>query len=80
MDYKIINKAGRALSGFHSNGGWSIRDVFPCSHFVWINFKTQKDGEDYLKRMLKEAEAQRERWGDWTEKAIKFINTLRVSS
>jgi len=78
MTYKIINKARKRLSAFHSNGGWEIGDVFPCSINCWIPFKTKEEAEDYLKYMLKESEDQRDRWGDWTDVAIKFIKTLKI--
>lgn len=80
MSYAITNKAGRRLSAFHSNGGWSIRDVFPCSFANWFSFKTEKEAEDYLKYMTKDAEKQKKRWGDWADIALKFIKTLKVTN
>jgi len=80
MSYKIINKRGTFLSGFHSNGGWEISDVFPCSSLSAITFKTEKEAQKYLLSMREELIKQQDRWGDWLDTALKFWKTLSITN
>lgn len=79
MDYLIINKNKTPLSATHFGGGWNLREDFPCSNNLYIVFKTEESAKEKLEKMLKTAEEQRERWGDYTDEAIGFIKTLRVA-
>lgn len=76
--YKIYNKAGRTLAGFHSNGGWKIGEVFPCSNNMATIFNTKAEAEQYITYMLEKSQEQAGRWGEWLEVATKFIKTLTV--
>jgi len=76
MKYVIINKNGRKLDGFHSNGGWSIGDVFPCSNSSYIVFEKEKEVQEYLIYMQKKCIEQSDRWGDWLDVALKFVKKL----
>jgi len=79
MRYIIRNKRNYFLSAFHSNGGWEIKDVFPCSRKSWLVWKTEKEASAYLSRIKQECEEQRSRWMEWTDIAIKFVETLKVA-
>jgi len=76
MSYRIINKQGRALTGFYSNGGFELRDVFAFSKFSWKSFKTEKEVQEYLLYLIVECRKQQDRWGDFTDKAEKFARSL----
>ena len=76
MKYRIVNKRGTYLEGFFSNGGWEIGDVFACSKHAWISFNSEKEAQDYLLKLKTECLAQADRWGDWLDKALKFVKTL----
>ena len=78
MSYRIVNKNNRYLSAFHFNGGWEIKDVFPCSKYSWIIFDNKKNAEDYLSYMLETCIKQKERWGEWLNTALQFLKTLRI--
>jgi len=80
MRYRITNKRGTYLSGFHSNGGWQIGDVFPCSKYSWISFKTEKEVQEYLLRLRDECMSQADRWGAWLDEALKFVKTLKYEA
>jgi len=80
MEYRITNKRGTFLSAFHSNGGWKLGDVFPCSKYSWFTFKTKEEANNYILRIIKECKDQRKRWGDWTETAIKFAKSLKYQA
>ncbi len=75
-DFRIINKKGSFLTGFYSNGGFEIKDVFAFSKNNWFVFKTEKEVQNKLLDIIKECKKQEDRWGDWTEKAVKFAKTL----
>jgi len=77
MSYRIVNKNGAYLSAFHPNGGWQIGDVFPCSKRSWLTFESKNKVRSYFLYLVYTSEEQRKRWGDWTDKALKFIKTLR---
>jgi hypothetical protein len=74
--YRIINQRGTYLSAFHSNGGWEIGDVFPCSSNSWLTFETEKEVQDYLLRLKIESLEEADRWGGWLDKALKFVKSL----
>jgi hypothetical protein len=78
MSYKIVNRKNRPLCAFHPNGGWEIRDVFPCIHRSYIIFDTPEEAQGYIDYIIRTCEKQRARWGAWTEKALKFARALRV--
>ena len=77
MSYRIVNKSGAFLSAFHFNGGWEIGSVFPCSKYNWITFASEEEVQSYILYLVYKSKEQRERWGDWTNKALKFIKTLK---
>jgi len=77
--YRIANKRGTFLTAFHSNGGFEIADVFPCSQFSWVVFPSHSECEIYIAEMEKICEEQRDRWGEWTDKALAFVRTLHIA-
>ena len=76
--YVIVNSRNRPLNAFHSNGGWEIGDVFPCSTRCYMFFETQEEAENKINYIINKCEEQRERWGDWTDKALKFAHSLKI--
>ena len=78
--YKITStrKNNSFLTGFYSNGGFEINDVFAFSKNSWINFQSEKEAQNYILRIKKECLEQTERWGDWVDEALKFWKTLKV--
>jgi hypothetical protein len=58
MYYKIVNSRGVPLSAFHSNGGWEIKDVFPCSSKNYIIFDNKDDANEYLTMIISKCEDQ----------------------
>jgi len=78
--YVIRNKGGRYLTGFYPNGGWELKSVFVFSRRSWYSFDTMSKARSFITQMIKECEKQKDRWGDWTEKALKYIRTFRVES
>ena len=78
MDYRIISNRKRGfLKAFHENGGFEIGDVFPFSVNTWLSFRTEKEAQEYLIRVKTDCIEQGERWGDWLEKALVFVKTLK---
>lgn len=75
--YIIVNKQGRRLTGFYSNGGFEIKDVFAFSSRNWIVFNSEKEVQDKLLNMLDDCKKQEDRWGDWLDKALKFVKELK---
>lgn len=75
---RIVNRRRAPLTAFHQNGGWEIRDVFPCSHNNYIVFDGINEANEYIEYILEKCKEQRPRWGDWTDKALKFANSLRI--
>jgi len=75
---RIVNKRGTPLTAFHSNGGWEIRDVFPCSHNNYMIFNGTDEANKKIKYIIQKCEDQRSRWGDWTDKALKYANSLSI--
>lgn len=76
--YKLITVQGIPLTGFHSNGGWELDDVFPCDRNSYEVYESRDRAEQRIQFMLQESEKQRDRWGEWTEVAKKFISTLTI--
>ena len=80
MSYVITHSSRPGLlTGFNSNGGWKIEDVFCFSKLSWITFKTEKEAQNKITFIIKDCEQQRERWGDWTDIALKFAKKLNYS-
>ena len=80
MKYGLTNRAGRFLGGFHPNGGFEIKDVFPCcTSGAFISFDTIQEASIFVWRMEKICIEQKDRWKDWLPKAMKFIKTLRIT-
>lgn len=80
MRYRIKIASGRYLTGFHSNGGWVIGDVFRFSKYSWFTFKTEKEVQGKISYIIEDCLKQRERWGDWTDKALKFAKRLKYEA
>jgi hypothetical protein len=78
MSYKIVNNRNTPLNSFHSNGGFEIKDVFPCSNNCYSVFSTEEEAQEYLSYIFVECENQRGRWKDWTDKALNFAKTLKI--
>ena len=78
MRYRIANKSNRYLYAFHFNGGWSMKDVFPCSINSWICFNSEEEAKEYLKRMENSCHEQKERWGEWYDKAISYVKKFKI--
>ena len=77
MSYVITHPSRQGfLNSFHSNGGWEIGDVFPFSNRCWSCFETEKEAQNKILNIIKDCEKQRERWGDWTDIALKFAKKL----
>ena len=74
--YAIVNKQGRRLTGFYPSGGFEMRDLFAFSTTSWFVFNSEKAVQDELLRIIKECKEQQDRWGDWTDKAVKFAKSL----
>jgi hypothetical protein len=79
LKYKIVNSRGIPLSSFHSNGGWQIKDVFPCSSKNYISFRTEEEAKGKLSRIIEQCKEQEVRWKEWTPIALKFALSLKVA-
>lgn len=80
MYYKIVNPRGIPLSSFHSNDGWKIGNVFPCSRNNYIIFSTEEQAQEHLDYIIRSCQEQESRWGEWTNKALKFAHSLKITN
>ena len=78
--YRIIStrKNNSFLTGFYSNGGFEIGNVFAFSKNDWFCFPTEVEAQEFILRIKKECFEQSKRWGNWLDKALKFWKTLKV--
>jgi hypothetical protein len=76
MSYRIVNSRGTFLTGFFPNGGWKIGDVFAFSKNSWFSYKTEKEVQERLLSIIEDCKKQADRWGDWTDTAVKFAKSL----
>lgn len=76
MRYRITN--GRSfLTGFFPNDGWKIGNVFAFSNRSWKTFDGESEVQEYLSYIIMACFEQGDRWGDWTDVAVKFAKKLR---
>ena len=81
MTFRITStRKNGYLSGFYSNGGFEIGDVFAFSKNTWIKFETEKEAQDYILRIKKECFEQEDRWGNWLDEALNFWKTLKYEN
>ena len=80
MRFIIVNSHRTPLTSFHSNGGWDIKDVFPCSRKCYMFFSSEAEAQEHLDYIIGKCEKERYRWGNWTDKALEFAHKLTVSS
>ena len=76
--YILVNSRDIPLNSFHGNGGWSMRDVFPCNWNCHSAFYTEEEAQDHLQYMKNECIKQKERWGNWFNKAWNYVNKFKV--
>ena len=78
--FVIVNKYKTPLSAFHSNGGWEIKDVFPCSRNNYYVFDTEEKAYNKIAYMINQCNEQRPRWKEWTDTALNYVKAMKVKA